>query len=663
MAEQDAGRDPSTESTRPPEGTRPRGLRIRRALGFLVALGLTVLLAADGGGYDVVIRHQVGLAIWALIALGLAAGVLPRSQLRPAAWVSLCGFAGLACLMLLSLAWTESDERTTEELARIIEYAGVVVLILLSLNRYTWRGAAYGFVAGALLVPFLALGARFFPDLFTDQVARVLQTDRLSYPLDYWNGVACWGAMATAIGLSIGANAARVWIRCACLAAVPAAALTVYLTYSRFGVAAMAIAVLAAVALSRHRWTATANSLVAATGSAIVVLAARSEDQIANGSGTAGRGTVILLLIAASITCGAAGWITKRAGLDRTKMDRRSARFSLGAAAVAAVVAAIALHQPLGDAWDEFKNDKPPAANGSERLSSLGSTRYQVWTTALDAFEADPMRGVGAGSFEFYWSMHGEGPEFIRDAHSLYFETLAELGVPGAIALLAALGGLLWAAIQARAQWLRRREIAVGGAVISAFVVFLAYAGVDWMWELGAVGTLAIGGISAAAAGGFERAGSRRMGPWVRSLAVAAAVAAAISQVPGLVSVERLRASANALRDGDSAEARDLADQAINAESWAAAPYAMRALAYEAAGNLSQARRDIDEAIEREPDNWRHRLLAARIDAATGDGRGMRAQLGKARRDAPDSLFLVRGSPYLESLKKLLSGAQPEGTS
>ena len=34
-------------------------------------------------------------------------------------------------------------------------------------------------------------------------------------------------------------------------------------------------------------------------------------------------------------------------------------------------------------------------------------------------------------------------PEYVRDAHSLYLEALAEQGLPGLLALLGFLGGLL----------------------------------------------------------------------------------------------------------------------------------------------------------------------------------------------------------------------------
>jgi hypothetical protein len=628
--------------------------------GFAFALGLTLLLAFNGGGYDVVIRHQVGLAIWALIALGLGVGVLPRARLNPAAWVALGGFGALAGFTLLSLSWTPSDERTTEELARVLQYMGLVLLAYLALNRHSWRGAAMGFATGALVVPFFSVGARLFPDLLTDHVAGEFGIDRLSYPFDYWNGVACWGAMATAIALVLAANSSRSWIRAASLATVPVSILSVYLTYSRFGVAAMAIAVLAVLAVSRHRWTAAANSLAAGAAGGLAILVAHGHDEIARATGDAGAGSVVLVLLAGGLLCAGVALATFRADVDRVRMDVGSARIALAVSVVGALLVAAALHSPLNRAWDEFKNDKPPSANGSERLTTLGGTRYTVWTKAVDAFQEDPWRGIGPGTFEFYWNRHGEGRQFALDAHSLYIEEAAELGVPGTLALLVSLGGLLWAAVLARIGWRRRREIAAGSAMIAGFVVFLAYAGVDWMWELGAIGTLAIGGVAVAGAGGLERARSDGLSPWLRAAAVVCTLFAGAVQVPGLVSTDRIQASQDALAKRDADRARDLADQAITAEDWAASPYAARAVASEDLGDLAAAKSDAQEALDREPDNWRHHLLLARIEAEQGNARGARGQLAAARHDAPRIPYLLPFSPYMQQIDALLKkGSKP----
>jgi tetratricopeptide (TPR) repeat protein len=640
-------------------GGTPRKLRIRRWFGFAVAVLITLVLAFNGGGYDVVVRHEVGLALWAAIALGLGVGLLPRSRLSPAAWTALGGFAALAGLTLLSQTWTRSPEHSTAELARVLQYGALVVLAYLTLNRYTWRGAALGFATGALVVPFFAVGSRLFPDLLHDQID-ALGTDRLSYPLDYWNAVACWGAMAIGVGLTLGANASRPALRGVALATVPVAALSVYLTYSRFGVAAVVIAVIAAIALSKHRWTAALNGLVAGAGSAVLILVARGHDEIARATGDAGAGSVFGTWVIVGGICALAAVATMQLRLDRVRMELRSARLALGALAVVGLVAAVALSGPLGDAWDEFKNDKPPpATGGTERLTTFGSTRYDVWSSAVDAFKSEPLRGIGPGTFEYYWAKQGQ-PEFARDAHSLYLEEAAELGLPGLLALLVGLGGLLWAALAARIGWGRRREIAAGSAVIAAFVVFLAYAGVDWMWEMGAVGTLAIGGVAVAGAGGLDRSQPSSLGPWMRALAVVGALLAGAVQLPGLVSTQRVRASEAELANGNPARAKELANQAIAAEDWAATPYAARALASEALGDLRGARRDAQQAVDRDPDNWRDHLILARIEAELHRRGAARAQVAEARRLAPSIFYLNPDAPYVKQLNRLLGvGASP----
>jgi O-antigen ligase len=639
------------------EGT-PNRLRARRIAGFLVALALTLILAFDGGGYDLVIRQEIGLAIWAAIALGLAIGVFPRAQLTLAAWVALGGFGTLALFTLLAQSWTGSDERTTAELARVLQYGGVVALAYLALNRYTWRGAALGFVTAALAVPFFAVGARVFPDLLNDEVAQALGSDRLSYPLDYWNAVSCWGAMAIAAALALSANGSRVELRAAALATVPVSALSVYLSYSRFGVAAVTVAVLAALVLSRNRWTAAANSIGAGAGAAVAILVTRGQGEIARATGDAGAGTVVLVLLAAAVGCAIWAVVTSRTHLDRVRMDRRGARVALAGTSLVVLLAAIALHGPLGRAWDEFKNDKAPASTSTERLTTLGGTRYEVWTTAVDAFKEDPWRGIGPGTFEFYWSRHGETREFLRDAHSLYIEEAAELGIPGFVALLTALGGLLFAAVQARLRWGRRREIAAGSAVIAAFVVFLVYAGIDWMWELGAIGTLAIGGVAVAGAGGLERAGARQPSPWLRLGLTLGAVIVAAVQVPGLVSTQRMRESDSDLAAGRLSAALHAADQAIDAEPWAASPYATRALALERSGDLAEAAADANDAIDRAPDDWRNHLLLARVQAERGRRDEALAELRAARKLAPRDPLLQATGPDVQVIQALTSPAR-----
>jgi tetratricopeptide (TPR) repeat protein len=176
----------------------------------------------------------------------------------------------------------------------------------------------------------------------------------------------------------------------------------------------------------------------------------------------------------------------------------------------------------------------------------------------------------------------------------------------------------------------------------------IVYAGVDWMWEMGAIGTLAMGGAAVVGAGGFRR--TAPLGGWARAGLTVLALIAAASLVPSLVSTQRTRASEAALAQGDAARGVELADDAISAEPWAASPYAQKALALQAEGRLAQARDEINRAIDRDKQNWRWLLIRAQIDKQAGDTQAAQLDLIFAKVLAPRSPYLVRNSPFMRSV-------------
>jgi len=342
---------------------------------------------------------------------------------------------------------------------------------------------------------------------------------------------------------------------------------------------------------------------------------------------------------------------------DYTRLSRRGARRALGAAALVTVLAAAALNGSISRGWDQFTHSGNPTGS-TERFTSLGGNRYAYWRGAWHAFESSPAGGIGPGSYEFYWSRHGTNGQLIRNPHSLYLQKLSELGVPGFVAIVVALAGLLWGAIEARQRWVGKADLAVGGGLIAAFVVFVVYAGVDWMWEMGAIGTLAMGGAAVVGAGGFRRVAP--LGGWARAGFAVLALIVAVSLVPSLVSTQRTRASGTALADGDAARAVELADDAIRSEPWAASPYAQKALALQAEGRLAEARDQINRAVARDKQNWRWLLIRAQIDSRAGDLHAAAVDLVYAKTLAPLSPYLVPNSTFVRSILQGQPGAQAQ---
>jgi hypothetical protein len=602
---------PSLGATAPPENAPPRRIGAQPVVAFLAPAGLVAYLALDGAGFDLVVRQRVALAVCGLVAFGFAFGVLPRGRPDRLALIPALALGALVAWTAASLAWTASAERTVAEIARLCGYGGLVALAFTALDRETFRVAAAGLSVAALGIAAVAVASRLAPAAFpgAEQVSAAFPNDRLSYPLDYWNAIGAWGAMACAIGLAWSAHAQLASIRVIGLAAVPVAGLAVYLSYSRGGTLAVVIAVAAVLALSSHRWTALWHALAAGAATGLVILVVRQHDQIADGTGAAGGAAVALALLGAAVLCAGAVLVTRRLHSDRFRLAPRTARQAL-AACVAAVLATGVVVTTSGvasEAWDGFNEDDTPVTVGDPagRLASAGGKRDELWESALDALAAHPVRGVGPGTYEFWWQRESAGTENVEDAHSLPLEFAAELGLPGLALLLAFLGGALALALRARRSLSGPDDRAASIAMTAAFIVFLFSSSVDWMWEETAVGALALAAIAVAGAAGSapRRADARIGAAWARPAIVAAAVAAAAVQVPGIVSTQDLRHSREALSEGDIERARELAESAIDWQPWAATPHAQLALVHRRAGDLADAAAEFETAIEKEPTN------------------------------------------------------------
>ena len=123
-------------------------------------------------------------------------------------------------------------------------------------------------------------------------------------------------------------------------------------------------------------------------------------------------------------------------------------------------------------------------------------------------------------------------------------------------------------------------------------------------------------------------------------------ILAALVEVPGLVSADRLRASEDAAQVGDLASAHSLAQSAIAAEPWAATPHQQLASIELLQGQLNQASREIRKARRMEPDTWRIPLVPVQIDATKRSPRRARRAFLTGRRLAPRLQFYGLGSYY-----------------
>ena len=119
----------------------------------------------------------------------------------------------------------------------------------------------------------------------------------------------------------------------------------------------------------------------------------------------------------------------------------------------------------------------PAGVTPAERLFrlSLGG-RGPFWEAAWNDFETYPVL-TGSGTFGRYWLEHRSIGRFSRDAHSVYLETLAELGIVGLALLLVAFATPVVTAVHFRTEPLVP-------TALGAYTIYLVHAAADWLWEM-----------------------------------------------------------------------------------------------------------------------------------------------------------------------------------
>ena len=187
--------------------------------------------------------------------------------------------------------------------------------------------------------------------------------------------------------------------------------------------------------------------------------------------------------------------------------------------------------------------DAPTGTLTRDRLyASFNNGRLPLWKVAAAAYRAQPFHGQGAGTFQTYFLAHRDVPYTVIDAHSLYLQTLAELGIVGLVLLLIALLGIL-VLLAAR---IRGPDRAAYGALFAAALAWAVHNGFDWDWQMPAVtvwlfaaGGLALGRPRRGGAGGLR---FKTPGRW-RPAVAASWLALAITPFLAIVSYSRLQAA------------------------------------------------------------------------------------------------------------------------
>ena len=649
-----------------------RAVTERVALGALLAVPglLTAYLGLASGGFFPETVALSALAVGLLLVARCSLARDPFRALGVRAVVPAVALAALAIWVIASSLWSGAPGRALLELDRVLLYAGGFLLFA-SLGssarrlQFALRVLAVAFVG----VSALALLSRVAPDVFV--TADLYNHERLGYPLTYWNSLGLFAGVGLVLCTHLASSTSEPGaVRVAAAGALPLLGPTLLLTYSRGAIGATVVGLVAYAILGRPRGLIGAL-LASALPTAVAVKAAYDatllsgdapESPAAIVQGHELATTVVACVILAMVVRAIA--LLADARLDRIRLPDRARRPVMAttwlAVASVALAAALALDAPsaAGERWRDFV-ENPNVGRIAETRDRLGSAssqgRIKHWRAAVEGFQADGLKGSGAGTYSQLWYQHREGAFSVRDGHSLYAETIGELGLVGLVLVVAVVLGVLGAMLPVR----RGRDRALYAALFAAGLAWAVRAGIDWDWEMPAV-TLwffLLGGLAAGRGVAVARVGRPRLR---RALAGGVGVLALGACVlPGLVlaSQVRLDDAVRALAVGEHPTAIERARQASGFLGARAEPWEVRGIALARAGRYREAGGALAQALERDPDNWRLHAWAAAVAAASGgDARlharrvdelnplgagGMKRLVGPRSRDA--------GATYVET--------------
>jgi UDP-GlcNAc:undecaprenyl-phosphate/decaprenyl-phosphate GlcNAc-1-phosphate transferase len=476
------------------------------ALACLLALGL-------GAGLSPFFFAYYDTSVWVPIGLGLtlacAVGVIAR-PIRPSlpAGLAVGGLLGLGVWSLSSTAWAESVENAVVSGNRWLAY-GALLLLMLVLLRNEQRSAvllgAVGIGVGAVTLSVLAR-------LLGGDPGALFLGGRLNAPLGYINGEGClfvmgfWLCMAAAESRRalVSGPAASLATLMACLA---------LLSQSRGTALAMLCSLIVVVALVPGRTRRIYGLLTVAAGVALAapdllrVYSDATRGSVALDVGhAAGRAALL-----ASLFVGLA-WAALTAGYEAvsrasgTPWAARAGSWLLVVPVVLALALAIGsahrIEHDVRNQWDSFTHLAGPSGTAlssasQSRLLSGAGNRYDYWRIAWRLWKDHPLLGVGAGNYpRSYYELRAT-TEDIEQPHSVELQSLAELGLPGALLLTCFILGAGWGtarmAKRARAAALSR-ALMVGG--LGILVAWLAQTSVDWMHLLPGLTAIAMAGVA-----------------------------------------------------------------------------------------------------------------------------------------------------------------------
>lgn len=596
----------------------------------LLAPAALLYLSFNAGGYFPSSTGFVAIVFAQALVLRTTLAARPFEGFSRALAVPLIALVLYAAFQLLSALWSHATANTLDEFTTTLLY--VLALTLFGSLRYTRERADWlvrALFAGLAAVCLIGLISRVLPHTWPTTTS--FFADRLNYPLTYWNAEGMLAAIVLTLGFHLSADRdEHPGVRVAAATVLPAVATTLLLTFSRGAIGAVAIGLLAYCVLTRFSTLPTAL-LAVVPPTAIALHAAWDATALATAHPTSAAAVaqghhVAHVVVACMVGAGLLRAVLLRAdrrvsqfALVRTP-PRHALRVVVGVSA-AAIVLVLALAVGAGGfvrrEYDKFV-DGTNEAHPSQIRERLGDPandgRLPLWRAAIDIYDTQKLRGTGAGTYQQHFPRYRTEAGYVVDAHSLYLQSLAELGLIGFALIVVVVLGIL-VGVGARIRGPDRALYAALFAVCLAWAVHQAF---DWDWQMPAVtlGVFMLAGLALAR----PRDGRVGLSGLLvdRTFIALGWLLLAVAPLLVAVSFSRLQRSAGELQRGQCTSARQEALSSLSLSAKRPQAYVVIGLCDLEQGFAQAAVPAMTQAAALEPESWEQQFWLAVARAAAG---------------------------------------------
>jgi hypothetical protein len=611
----------------------------RAALVPLVAagalVGVSALFSAGSSNGRLVWIGLAALTFAAAFGTAALAGG-PRPVLSVEAVVAFGLLVAFVCWCGLSVLWSIEPDRSWDYLNRGLVYVALAV-VGLAVGAYVPRAVrlwAYTLTVVVALALGWALLGKAVP-----AVGGSGRVARLSSPIGYWNALALLFDFGLPLGLWLASRREHPhWLRCAGTLLLYGLVVGVLLTLSRGGVAVAVVVIVAWLVADPERWLESGAALLlggglgAAVGAWAFTRPGLTHDLQPHSVRVHDGAWFALVFTLGACVVGALAYLGSLAEERRplsAPARRLATRIAFGALAVCAMagIVAIAVKTDPGNWFREFSSQGGSATTGPGRLTTISSTsRWDWWKEAWHAFEDQPLRGTGAGTFELVHRLLRTNTIVATEPHDLPLQLLSETGIVGALLAAGSLAASGLGVVR-RVRRLEGEERAAGLALALGALAFVLHALVDFDWDFVSVCAAFLVTVGVLLGSGAVR-GERR---WALALLPAVlAIAVAFSLLTPWFAQRSTNSALAALEAGRPAQAAQRAHHARSLNPYSVEPIFVEAGAAEQLGDIAAARALYVKAIDLQPLNWSTWYELGAFEARLGRNQAAAAPLRRA---------------------------------